>query len=246
MITKQVPVVDVDDPHTWPDNLADRVHGLLDLVRDTVDGPEFPCADLPLAEHEDSTSRLLDGCLLRAYHATRLLPHEADAIRSQGLRILDERLVTDRLDAAHRHGHLTDIEHRALLEGRTLSGNRVNKVLLFLSAASFTHDARGLRPLLTNWGGEGIYWQHIHHDNPLRTKLRSFGTPTIVVATLDLTAADKVLVFPGVTHALVGTALGLSTIGGSVHYYAPIPPAHIERLIQPGDPDYPHTALPQT
>lgn len=246
MVTEQLAVVDVDNPDTWPDRLEDWVHSRADQVRDIVDDPEFPCSDLPLLEHEDSTRRLLDGYLLRAYHATRLLPHEADAIRTQGLRILDERLVTDRLDAAHHHGHLTDAERRALLAGKTLSDNRVSKVLLFLSAASFTHDAHGLNPLLTNWGGEGIYWQHIHRDNPLRTKLRSFGTPTIVVATLNLTTADKVLIFPGVIHALVGTALGLSSIGGSIHYYAPVPPAHIERLIQPGDPNYPqHPGLPQ-
>jgi hypothetical protein len=221
-------------------------HSLADQVRDTVDDPEFACSDLPLLEHEDHTRQLLDGYLLRAYHATRLLPHEADAIRTQGLLILSERLVTDRLDTAHHHGHLTDAERHTLLAGRTLDDNRVDKVCLYLSATTPIRDAHGLRLLLTNWGGEGIYWQHVHNDNPLHTKLRSFGTPTIVVANLDLTAADRVLIFPGVVHALVGTALGLSDIGASIHYYAPIPPTHIERLIQPGDPDYPqHPILPQ-
>lgn len=240
-------VIDVDDPGTWPERLTERVHGLADQVRATTSKPsELPCSDLPVWEYEEEICRLLDGHLLRAYHATRLLPHEADAILAEGLRTLGSELVEDRLATAHRLGYLTDAEHDMLLEGRTLANNRVNQVCLFLSAISITRDVHGLHRLLATWGGEGIYWGHADIGNTLGNRLRSLGLPTIVVTQLDLTVPTKVLVFPGIANAFVGAALRLTNVDGDIFYFAPVPPSGIERLIQPGDPDYPqHPDLPQ-
>jgi hypothetical protein len=130
--------------------------------------------------------------------------------------------------------------------GKTLADNRVNQVCLFLSATSITRDAHGLYRLLATWGGEGIYWRHAGIGNTLGDRLRSLGLPTIVVAQLDLTVPTKPLVFPGIANAFVGTALRLTDIGSDIFYFAPVSPAGIERLIQPGDRDYPqHSDIPQ-
>lgn len=230
-------VVDVDDPTTWPDELSAQVHELADQIRITTnDLPELPCCDLALWEHEEDIRRLLDGCLLRAYHATRLLPHEAAAVRTQGLRALGPELVTDRLAAAHQLGYITDVEHDALLAGKTLTRNRVDQVCLFLSATTIIRDADGLDRLLNTWGGEGIYWRYADSDSHLREKLRSLGHPTIVVAQLDLTVPPRLLVFPGLANAFVGAVLGLADVGGDILYSAPVSATYIERLIQLDEP----------
>ncbi len=79
-------VVDVDDLGTWPAHLAGRVGEIADQVR----GITQYVGDLPVYEQEPELVGLLAGCLLRGYHCTRLLQHEAAAITSQGLRVLDE------------------------------------------------------------------------------------------------------------------------------------------------------------
>ena len=239
--------VDVDDPDTWPEDLANLVRAIAaDAQSENSDVAEVACSDLGVSGFEQDVRRMLDGKLLRAYHATRLLPHEVAAIASDGLRILNDDLVLRRLDAAYRAGCLTEAERRQLMNGRTTASGRRDKVCLFLSRRSITYQAHGLYTLMSTWGGEGIYWAHLDHDNALGAKLRTLGVPTIVVTQLDLATPSNIHVFPGLAHAFTGTALDLPDVGGSIHYFSPVPATNIETIIQPGDPDYPlHEDIPQ-
>jgi hypothetical protein len=239
-------VVDVDDPATWPAGLAVRVDEVADQMRGTT---EY-FGDLPVEDHERELVDLLAGCLVRAYHCTRLLDHEAAAIRSGGLRALDELLVTSRIEAARERGYLTE-DLAATLQAahhfaKPLSGDRGGAVCLVLSATTFDHHASGLHHLLSTWGGEAIYWRHLDAKTPLRQKLGDLGRPTIVQALLDLHAPGTHRVHRSMAHVLVGAALGLPELSGEVHYGASIPGEHIEQLIQPGNPDYDcHIELPR-
>lgn len=230
-------VVDVDDPNTWPKELVAQVNELADEVRMTkTDLSDLPCGDLPLSGHEEHIRQLLNGYLLRAYHATRLLPHEADDVRIHGLRVLSSELVNGRLATAYQLGYITDVERDKLLASKTLTSNRLDQVCFFLSGVTVTSDADGLHLLLSTWGGEAIYWQHAHSDNPLREKLRSLGSPTIVVARLDVTLPRTLLAFPGFANVFAAKILGLADVGGDIFYSASIPATHIERLIQVDEP----------
>jgi len=95
--------IDVDNEVTWPGptrRWADEQAGR--HARST----EF-VADLAISPEDEEEFRATFGPRkLLAYYCTRLLPHEADAIRIAGLRLLDERLVEDRIASA--------IEHKAL------------------------------------------------------------------------------------------------------------------------------------
>jgi hypothetical protein len=70
----------------------------------------------------------------------------------------------------------------------------------------------------------------------------TIGIPSVVVALLDLSTSPTMTAFPGIANAFVGVSLGLSRLAVDVFYRAPIPPAHIERIIHPGDGDYPPTS----
>ncbi|OXM59300.1 hypothetical protein [Amycolatopsis vastitatis] len=247
MIPELTPVVDVDDSGTWPDQFAQRVHELVEQRRHLIDDPaEFPCSDLGLWEREAEVHQLLDGYLLRGYHATRLLAHETDTIRAHGLRLFDDKLGTDRLDTAVKRGYLTKDEHATLIQSMALVDNRVGQICFFPSKTTLTEDAGGLNLLLAAWGGEAIYMPHVHTDNPMNTKLRSMGIPSIVVAQLDLRSSPTTKVFPGLANAFVAAALGLTSLTVDVIHRAPVPPSHIERIFHPGDTDYPpHQDLPQ-
>ncbi|WP_235192811.1 hypothetical protein [Streptomyces viridochromogenes] len=77
------PVVDVDSPTTWPGPLADLIYKTADEAE--LDEPAL-YVDLELENRESQILDLLRGHLLRAQHCTRLLDHEADALRAHGLR----------------------------------------------------------------------------------------------------------------------------------------------------------------
>ncbi|MCX5097492.1 hypothetical protein OOK36_54530 [Streptomyces sp. NBC_00365] len=183
------PVVDVDDPVTWPRSLADLIYTIADETE--LDEPEL-YVDLELGDREAQVLGLLRGHLLRTQHATRLLDHEADAIRAHGLRPLDVALVDDRLNQAHERGLLTDAEREVLrsqsmvVPERKKWGNREDQVCLTLSAEATSHDINGVWRLLSFWGGEAIYWQHCDDHDGVAQKLRSLGRPALVTACVDL------------------------------------------------------------
>ena len=241
-------IVDVDNPATWPDQLAELVDTMTDHVREVEgESPDLACSDLDVASFEGEIEDVLDGQLLRAYHATRLLPHEVEAIRSTGLQILNDDLVCQRLTDAYLQGFLTEAERDQLVAGRTVTQGRRDKVCLFLSQNELVNSPHGFARLLETWGGEGIYWAHADKGDALRPKLLSLGTPSIVVALLDLAAPrQKTLIFPGLAHAFTSARLGLPDVGGSISYFAPITADKVEDIFQPGHIDYPSSAgIPQ-
>ncbi|MFE3905917.1 hypothetical protein ACFXPY_38065 [Streptomyces sp. NPDC059153] len=234
-----------DDPATWPHPLTELVHQLADDARRRGCAPEN-YQDLSINSYEGAVLGHLEGHLVRARHSTRLLDHEKDAIRTQGLRPLNAGLVNDRLDQAHELGHLTATEYEVL---RTVNetvpehrgfGKREDQVCLTLSAAPMIHDVSGIHPLLSYWGGEAIYWKHCEGTPALAAKLGSLGTPAIVTALLDFTAlgVGAHRVFPSLVHVLVGKALSYEAADADVLYRAPIPPQRIESIVSPGHPAY--------
>lgn len=240
-----LPIVDVDVRATWPRPLAELVNRLTDDARRSGHAPEH-YQDLDILAYEDSALTHLEGHLVRARHHTRLLGYEKDAIRAQGLRLLDARLVNDRLDQAHAFGHLTEVEHETLrtvnetVPGHHGLGKREDQVCLTLSAAPQTHHINGIHRLLTYWGGEAIYWQHCEGSPDLAAKLRGLGTPSVVTALLDLTppGQKRHSIFPSVIHVLTGKALGHEPADADVFYRSPIPPQWIESIVSPGDAAY--------
>ncbi|NGO87937.1 hypothetical protein GPA20_31135 [Streptomyces sp. 196(2019)] len=202
--------------------------------------------DVDLLPYEDTALALLEGHLVRARHHTRLLDHEKDAIRTQGLRLLDAQLVKGRLDQAHARGYLTAQERERLqtvnetVPGQHGPGRREGQVCLTLSAAPQLHNVHGIHRLLTHWGGEAIYWQHGEGSPALAAKLRSLGVPSVVTALLDLAAPgqERPSIFPSLVHVFAGKALGHEPADADVHYTSPIPPQRIESIVSPGDVAY--------
>jgi hypothetical protein len=199
-------------------------------------------SDLPLPfELEDEFQHGLAGHLLRAYHATRLLPHEVEMIREQGLRLLTEELVLDRVDAAWRHSFVSDEEAEVLRSShvfahRGQAWNRANQICLLLSTNSMENRGKGIQWLLRTWGGEAVQMSSGHEH--LSERVNQLGNPAIVVADLDLNDGEKHALFPGLHKAFVGRMIGLEGIDADIFYRSPIPPDRIAAIWQPGDPEY--------
>jgi hypothetical protein len=231
-------VVDPDVPDTWPPQITDAVTRRAACLRGTT---EFT-SDLQAG---DGWLRpLLGGCLLRAYHCTRLLDHEVAQVRSQGLRPLTDDLLRDRIEWAFAHGHISAPERALLLEDHVFATghaeNRRDQVCLAMSRQTFSWQAFGVQPLLSIWGGEGMSGRRNEHVR------RSLGRPAIVVALLDLTLPGRHLFFPALENVFVGAVLGLDDVGGDVLFRSPIAADCIEQIWQPGSLEYdPFEELPR-
>jgi hypothetical protein len=180
-----------------------------------------------------SAGRSKEPQVLRAYHCTRLLPHEVSMIREQGLRPLTEALVTDRIRQAHKYHAITRAQRDELLRGghvfcdseRWRRKGRENQVCFISSRRLFEQAPGACIRFLSMWGGEGIYMSN--GGGALRPLLRTLGRPAIVVVDLD----------PKVQCRTDG--------GLDVFYPAPVPPERIVDLWQPGHQEYDvHSELP--
>lgn len=234
------PVVDADAPATWPGPLAELIN---ELARKAARTGRANYQDLPLYEYDDKVRRLVDGHLVRAWHCTRLLGHEVDGIRSQGLRKLDANLVEGRLLEAHRRGLVSAEQYAALKATHSLApgvkswGRREGQVCLALSTAAFLDDPDGFWRLLGHWGGESLYAHH-EQDPNLAGVLRSLGRPAVVTALVDLSDPQPHSVFTALPNLLVGKILDNRPAHAEVLYRSAIPPEHIESIDHPGDADY--------
>ncbi|MFD7645078.1 hypothetical protein ACFV4P_31000 [Kitasatospora sp. NPDC059795] len=245
-MTSALPVVDVDDPVTWPAQLADLVtgfaqrHAAAALPRDC-----FTDTDIGDYADLDAMAPLLAGHLVRARHCTRLLDHEADSIREHGLLLADGRGVADRLARAADLGHLTTPQYTALKDANLITrkgGGRKGFVFLTLSGDALApNQTLGWR-LRAFWGGEAVY-QHWEDDPEMTALLRSLGRPAVVTALLDLADGQPHSTAPSLAHVFLGRALG-ETADATVHYMSPIPSARIESVAFPGDPAFDRLGLP--
>ncbi len=230
--------VDVDNRITWPPKVDD----IVDKWAKQYNGTAKYTNDLALPiEDEEAFRELLSGHLLRAYHCTRLLPHEIPMVVEAGLRPLSADLLNDRINSAQEAGAIGLEDAEDLRAGHVFATGeeeyRENQVSLILSKSMFLHNLPGCKPLLEAWGGEGIY---MSSKKPhILDRLKSLSKPTIVVALLDLSGRNSPHnVYPALHKVFVGAALQLSDVGADVFYKAAVPPENVERLIQPGDSEY--------
>jgi hypothetical protein len=226
--------IDLGDPTTWPERVRSRVEAF--VASNPDDDDSFHQA----IEEEDEFRRLLDGFLLRAFHATRLLDHETDGIGRSGLRVLSEELISERIEAASAGDHITEDERDSLLSAHVFASgearNREGQISLFMPVEVCAWEPFGLNPLLRTWGGEAITMSR--HGAAWEDRLQQLGRPAIVVALLDLHDSASVhRAHPPVLYAFAGRLLGKER-GTTVHYRTDVSGDHTVAVWQPGSSEY--------
>lgn len=232
-------VIDIDRPDTWPA----EVRGETERMAELLVGTTRYAGDLELPDgYDDEFGGLLSGHRLRAYHATRLLPHEIEEVRQGGLKLLTPELLNRRFHGLRAAGLVTE-EHCDELRARTVfalnkSRNRENQICLFLGDETFSDEA-GLHRLLETWGGEAIFWG-AEADPALLGRLRSVGQPAIVVAQLaDLGTGWRThRVWPALPKHFIAEVLDLDNRGADVIYRSSIPGDRIEDVWLSGHPEF--------
>jgi len=237
------PIVDVEAPETWPAPLAALV---ADIATTAPSNNPEAYVDLRIDDREDEARQLLAGHLVRARHCTRLLAHEADAIRAEGLRLLTPELLTHRLDQAHQLGLLTAAERTTLSAGNRLAvGHQWAQpkpgIFFFLTTFVLRERLYNIWPLLSTWGGEAIYGNFNNAEpanKALAARLRCLGRPAIVTTLLDLSDPRLHRISRSLVHAFVGCQLGAEEADAVVHYLTAVPPQQVESVALPGDAAY--------
>lgn len=221
--------IDIDDPKSWPAH----IHSIVAEWANRCTGKTKYTTDLPLPlELEAPFREQLRGQLLRAYHYTRLLPHEREMVATQGLRMLSADLLAERICAAHAANAISGAEaetfHRAHVFAVGEEQNREGQVCLVLSEHLYNRDPNAFLPLLNNWGGEGLY--SASGSVSLRKRLTMIGSPTRVVALIALEDSDRHAVYPSLHKVFVASLIGLHDVGADVFYHSSISPEHVERI----------------
>lgn len=235
-------LIDVDDPTTWPDSTKGWVRRRASALVGTTRYVEDLAIHL---EEEAGFRQTLGPCKVRAFHCTRLLPHEIADIRTNGLRLLTEDLVRDRITAAIAHEALPTAAQTAAEQGNVYAVQdplgRENQTCVVVGRSIFDSDAGGLAGFLTYWGGEAI------RGGPADVAaLAHIGIPSIVDVRIDMTRPlDDPYSHPPLANVFVGAALGLLP-AAEIYYPQPIAAEDISDVWHPGDPDYArHRDLPR-
>jgi hypothetical protein len=189
--------IDIDRPGTWPP----RIHEAVSALAKKCVGKTRYTNDLPLSlEIEAPFRQGLSGYLLRAYHYTRLLPHERLMIQGQGLRMLSAALLQERIEAAAAEKAISTDEANRFLGAHVFTAgeeeHREGQVCLVLSQMLF----------------------------------QQIGVPTRVTALVALEDATKHKTYPSLHKLFVASLLGFNDLGADVIYRSSIPPEHIEAI----------------
>jgi hypothetical protein len=228
--------VDIDRAESWPSSVASAA----ERWARALPRKATSASDLVVpADAEAELAQLLAGCGLRAYHATRLLPFEADQIALDGLAPLTGDLVARRIAQAIAHGALSAAEGAVLLSQNVFAmgeaAHRAGQVCFALSESVVRRGRFTFGDILTYWGGEAMF-KASYEPRPILARL---GVPTIVVALLAVSPpSGRHRFFPSLPQCFVGAHLKIKDYSADVFFRSPVPPNCIERIAQPGDPWY--------
>ena len=217
-------VVDLHYRRTWP-------RGFRDFV--TANSSEFDGDHGLEPSQERRAVEMLGSHLIRAYHCTRLTDREVASVCESGLQPLSRELAMQRLTDAVSDGYLTPQQAAFYAEKADPDDpGRNGMVWLFTDRHSLS-DAHQVGYLLENWGGEGINMD-VRPHTPEMDLLEQIGTPTVVIANIDLVLhCDHA--HPGILHAAVQQQLGRNA-GTTIKSTMAVGADHISSIEQPGSP----------
>jgi hypothetical protein len=172
--------VEIDLVATWP-------APLLAWARRAVENRADALRDGYISGFADEDARVWDhigGRGVCVYHCARLLTHEINDIRHNGLLPLSQTLVDERIRSAEQHGYLSKGEAdecRARWSALRASQGDYRQGLLWAVAGRrvLERHGDGLSGFLRSWGGEAIFGGPIDNSAAL-----AIGTPTVVAATV--------------------------------------------------------------
>lgn len=221
-------LIDITDRSTWPPRLS----GL------------FPpkalkkVTDLSVQSNSLWQNALPTECLI-AYHATRLLPHEENDIRNNGLapfsKVLLQRKIADAL--SYKYITLTQADAMSATSlypatGKTRNRSRKGTINFFLPGDTKYSRKQNTWRYLKYWGGELINFNHTGNVTTTPAQY-SIGQPRLIKVALPLTSLRDTFIWPELPEILADHSKT-----GSISYTGNIPASDIINILPPTDPEY--------
>jgi hypothetical protein len=248
-------VVDLDLPQEWPNAVfecAEQVAAQVKMWPEVGNG--YPADALPSvddrysAEAELKLRHELAGCVVLAYHASRLLPYECDSIRRNGLRVLSDDLLTDKLARAHEnfpealsHDESNLLIRSGQLTSRRARDGRLGRLHVAAPFSVMEGQAHGFLPLLKKWGGEALGWtvdatSEVQPATDCIARLSALSAPSIVEVGFTIDAIpEQRQIWP----LAVGSILRLADRWTAWAVHCSLGPDAIIDVIQPDSDRWP-------
>lgn len=246
--------IDPSEQATWPAPVSALVDSLTAEAAELVDSlADQPACDLPILigheraeEWQDRFEAAVGNQPVLAYHATRLLRHEADWIRNEGLQVLTQDLIDRRVAAAA--SLLPDLIDTRIADGLRTTGPlnwqrgaiREGLLHVFTPLDLVEITSYGFHGLLGDWGGEAIAWTN--DEGPIKEAIRSISThatPTIIEAAVHVTAFER---FAGLWPVFVGRNANLDGAAREQPLRRSVSADAVVSLITPGHSRWPANA----
>lgn len=183
----------LDDLKTWPPKLLTFIEENYDAFRDWVICGGNPDYDRWIPELEKIISDINPEII--GYHCTKLMKHEIQAIKNDGLKPLSKELLHERIDKALNHGFFTEEEANYFKEENQASKSCRAGMIWFCCYPLHSAGEGGLCRFFHSWGGEALYNKHEaspHYGG----KLRSLGQPCVVKARISMKDVIENFFFP--------------------------------------------------
>lgn len=187
-------------------------------------------AGQPWCPDMEDWHNLLEGRPLRSYHATRLLPHEVDSIRTKGLQALSPGLLDTRIDDAERLGYIdkpqASVMRSANLFAQGRSKGRTGLVGSILGRGTLRHRA-AVQGLLCCWGGEALHG----HDRDRQQMTSQIGAPSLVILNQAMPIGVKTSLFPDLVTTFREAYQSPIATGSDVIHHGPVSPSCVVDIV---------------
>lgn len=205
---------EITRPATWPTALLEAV-AEIDARTPHADYP----SDLRVpAEAAGLLWDVLPHRYVFARHFTRLLPHEFDSIRRDGLCLHERALFDHRIDAARAHGFLqATIAERLKVASIPAAehGRRGQRDFGWMTVGPSSEERpASVGPLHNTWGGDGLYFATGTQSLLCQRLLKDLGQPVAVHVALPLADTSTLRFWPALENLLLGTVRGLPHVRG--------------------------------
>jgi hypothetical protein len=248
-----VDVVDPASPESWPSDIRASANDLARRCRaEPANTSDTPSYELRLGSYDAAVEaerefrELFGERCVALYHATRLLPHEEESVRHDGLVALSIEHRAARLDSViDQHGEELGAEQLELLRHAGPlrdSMQRRGRLGIWHGVTpldvAFEEGGYGMSVFLANWGGETFYWAASESDavrNVLRSLAAKSGPVIVEVAVPPLSLCSYRDLWP----IFVAQLDGWRSPWHEFSVNESVPPDRVLRLIHQGDSAWP-------
>ncbi len=181
-------IIDLDDPSSWPPDLAAYLENHFELFV-TWESPRESGDSFQLARKFDRAIRGVSDILRRyaliGWHCTRLTDAEIDAIVAEGMTPLNGQILDARIATLERAGTIAaDIAARLRAKHQASEDNRAGRIW-FCFFEPHIADEGGIERFFRSWSGEALY--NSHEDDPQTGPvLTRIGTPCLIEAEVPI------------------------------------------------------------